>query len=130
VKLERLNLANFRGFDQVDFPCESDVTLIAGVNGVGKSALLCAIAKCASHALLKLTQSKENALLTTTTDVKSGKESLFISAKFKTPTVDVHVDINRSLESSTEEAESLTKRRDHLRFLTRETRKGSKEEKK
>lgn len=128
MKLERLNLANYRGFDQVDLNCEPDVTLIAGVNGVGKSALLSAIVKCASHALPRLTHSKEDVLSTAATDIKSGKESLSISAQFKISTADVYVDIARSSGVSAAEAEALTKRRDELRFATRETKRGSKEE--
>jgi predicted ATP-binding protein involved in virulence len=128
MKLERLSLANYRGFDQVDLKCESDVTLISGVNGVGKSALLSAIVKCASHALPRLTHSKEDVLSTAATDIKSGKESLSISAQFKISKADIYVDIARSSGVSTAEAESLTKRRDELRFATRETKKGSKEE--
>lgn len=128
MKLERLSLANYRGFDQIDLKCEPDVTLIAGVNGVGKSALLSAIVKSASHALPRLTHSKEDVLSTAATDTKSGKESLSIHAQFKIPKVDVYVDIVRSSGVSTTEAEALTKRRDELRFATRETKKGSKEE--
>lgn len=128
MKLERVSLANYRGFDQVDLKCEPDITLIAGVNGVGKSALLSAIVKCASHALPRLTQSKEDNLSTAATDIKSGKESLSISAQFKISTADIYVDIARSSGVSTAEAEALTKRRDELRFATRETKKGSKEE--
>lgn len=128
MKLERLSLANYRGFDQVDLKCEPDVTLIAGVNGVGKSALLSAIVKCASHALPRLTHSKEDVLSTAVTDIKSGKESLSISAQFKISAADVYVDIDRSSGVSAAEAEALTKRRDELRFATRETKKGSKEE--
>ncbi len=128
MKLELLSLANYRGFDQVDLKCEPDVTLIAGVNGVGKSALLSAIVKCVSHALPRLTHSKEDVLSTVATDIKSGKESLSISAQFKISTADVYVDIARSSGVITAEAEALTKRRDELRFATRETKKGSKEE--
>lgn len=128
MKLERLSLANYRGFDQVDLKFEPDITLIAGVNGVGKSALLSAIVKCASHALPKLTHSKEDILSTAVTDIKAGKESLSISALFKISAADVYVDIDRSSGVSAAEAEALTKRRDELRFATRETKKGSKEE--
>jgi predicted ATP-binding protein involved in virulence len=128
MKLKHLSLANYRGFDQVDLKCEPDITLIAGVNGVGKSSLLSAIAKCASHALPRLTHSREDVLATAATDIKSGKESLSISAQFKISSADVYVDIARSSGASAAEAEALTKRRDELRFATRETKKGSKEE--
>ena len=128
MKLERLSLANYRGFDQIDLRCEPDVTLIAGINGLGKSALISAIVKCASNALPKLTPSKEDVLVTTSTDVKAGKESLSVSAHFKIAAVDIYVDITRPLEISELEAKELTKRREELRFKIRETKKGSKEE--
>lgn len=128
MKLEYLSLANYRGFDQIDLKCQKDITLIAGVNGVGKSALLSAIVKCASHALPRLTQSKEDVLSTATTDIKSGKESLSISAHFKISTADVYVDIARSAGVTTAEAKSLIKRRNELRFASREIKKSSKEE--
>lgn len=128
MKLERLSLANYRGFDQIDLLCEPDVTVIAGVNGVGKSALLSAVVKCATHALPRLTPSKESVLGTAATDIKADKESLAVSARFKISNTDVYVDIARSQGITTEEAEELTKRRDELRFATRETKKGSKEE--
>ena len=40
MKVEQLNLVNFRGFDQIDLSFEPDVNVIAGVNGVGKSGIL------------------------------------------------------------------------------------------
>ena len=41
--LHQLNLANFRGFEQIEIQFEKDVNVIAGVNGVGKSAILRAL---------------------------------------------------------------------------------------
>lgn len=43
MKLESLSLAHCGGFEQLDIAFEPDVTLIAGVNGVGKSTLLRAL---------------------------------------------------------------------------------------
>jgi predicted ATP-binding protein involved in virulence len=43
MKLESLSLANCGGFEKLDIDFEPDVTLIAGINGVGKSTLLRAI---------------------------------------------------------------------------------------
>lgn len=126
--LERLSLANYRGFEQIDIDFEKDVTLIAGVNGVGKSALLSAIVKCASRALPKITPSRENALTTVITDVKADKKLLSISAQFKISKADVYVDISRSIEVSTKEAKELTKRLEMLRFAIRQTSKGSREQ--
>lgn len=43
MKLEALSLAHCGGFEQLDITFEPDVTMIAGVNGVGKSTLLRAL---------------------------------------------------------------------------------------
>jgi predicted ATP-binding protein involved in virulence len=43
MKLERISLVNCGGFKQLDVGLEPDVTLIAGVNGVGKSTILRAV---------------------------------------------------------------------------------------
>lgn len=43
MKLESLSLAHCGGFEQLDIAFEPDVTLIAGVNGVGKSTVLRAL---------------------------------------------------------------------------------------
>lgn len=45
--LPQLNLANFRGFEQIEIKFEKDVNVIAGVNGVGKSAILHALTAAA-----------------------------------------------------------------------------------
>ena len=34
--LEQLSLANFRGFEQIDLAFDPRVTVVAGINGVGK----------------------------------------------------------------------------------------------
>lgn len=128
MKLERITLANYRGFDQIDLVCEQDVTVIAGVNGVGKSALLSAIVKTASHGLSRVTPSKETVVSMMATDIKAEKESLSVSAVLSFSKINVHVDIARSTGIGAEEAEELTKKRDELRFATRQTTKGSKEE--
>lgn len=128
MKLERATLANFRGFDQIDLQCEPDVTVIAGVNGVGKSALLSAIVTAMSLALPRITPSKEKIIGLNDTDVKGGKDSLILSVVFNCSKANIHVDVARSAGISSAQAEELTKRRDDLRFATRETKKGSKEE--
>jgi predicted ATP-binding protein involved in virulence len=128
MKLERMTLSNFRGFDQIDLHYETDVTVIAGVNGVGKSAILGAIVNALSLALPRISPSKEKAIGLTDTDIKDGKDSLTLSVVLKCSKADIHVDISRSAGINAAKAEDLTKRRDELRFATRETKKGSKEE--
>lgn len=51
MKLESLSLANCGGFGQIDIGIEPDVTLIAGLNGVGKSTELHALAVLLSRVM-------------------------------------------------------------------------------
>ena len=129
MKIDHITLANFRGFDQIDLQCEPDVTVIAGVNGVGKTAFLSAIVNAMSLALPRITQSREKVIGLFDTDIKAGKKGLSLSVALKWPEkADIHVDITRSAGIDAAEAEKLTKRRDKLRFAIRETKKDSKEQ--
>jgi len=128
MKLNQISLANYRGFEQLDIAFESDVTVIAGVNGVGKSALLSAIVRSLSHTLRAHSFSKESPIWMTQTDIKTGKNSLTVSTVFNYSNADVQVDISRFRGTDPDEAKALTVRRDELRFAIRETKKGSIEE--
>lgn len=128
MKLEKLTLANFRGFDQIEIDFAEDVTVIAGVNGVGKSGVLKALTSAMSLALPKFTVSKESSLGLSDTDVQLGKPGLSVSVSFKLDVAKAIVDLTRAAPLTAEKAESLIKRRDDLRFAIRETKKGSKEE--
>lgn len=128
MKLEKLTLANFRGFDQIDLDFAEDVTVIAGVNGVGKSGVLKALTSAMSLALPRFTVSRESSLGLSETDVQSGKPGLSVSVTLNLETAKVIVDLTRAAALAADKAESMIKRRDDLRFATRETKKGSKEE--
>lgn len=128
MKLTKLTLANFRGFDQIDLDFADDVTVIAGVNGVGKSGVLKALTIALSLALPKFTVSRESPLSLNDTDVQSGKPGLSMSVTLDLDTARVIVDLTRAAPLAAEKAETLIKRRDDLRFATRETKRGSKEE--
>ncbi|MCC5865209.1 MAG: AAA family ATPase [Wenzhouxiangella sp.] len=128
MKLKKLALANFRGFDQIDLDFADDVTVIAGVNGVGKSGVLRALTSSLSLALPKFTVSKESPLSLNDTDVHSGKPGLSMSVTLALDTAKVIIDLTRAAPLADDKAQSLIKRRDDLRFATRETKKGSKEE--
>jgi len=128
MKLKKLTLANFRGFDQIDLDFADDVTVIAGVNGVGKSGALKALKSALSLALPKFTVSRESPLGLNDTDVQSGKPGLSMSVTLNLETARIIVDLTRAAPLAAEKAEILIKRRYDLRFATRETKKGSKEE--
>ncbi|MEZ0332120.1 MAG: AAA family ATPase [Methylophilaceae bacterium] len=128
MKLKKLTLANFRGFEQIDLDFADDVTVIAGVNGVGKSGVLKALTTAMSLALPKFTVSRESPLGLSDTDVQSGKPGLSMSITLALDAAIVIVDLTRAAPLEADKAVTLIKRRDELRFATRETKKGSKEE--
>jgi predicted ATP-binding protein involved in virulence len=94
MKLKSLSLANFRGFDQIDIEFEPDVTVIAGVNGVGKSAILQAIAIIMTYNLGLLAQSKEKNAKLELSDVLIDKEKLNIASILQFPEADAHTSIS------------------------------------
>ncbi|RRH88392.1 DUF2813 domain-containing protein [Variovorax beijingensis] len=127
MRLERLTLANFRGFEQIDIGFEADITVIAGVNGVGKSGVLRALTVAMSQGLPVFSACTEEPLGLSDTDVQFGKPALALSIVLALPGAEVRVDVNRTAPLDPAKADALIKRRDELRFATRETKKGSKE---
>lgn len=83
MKLERLSLANFKGFEQIDIVFESDVTVIAGVNGVGKSSVLYALAVVLSRAVPEFTPSRSAPIYFTDDAIHSDKPSLEVSLSLR-----------------------------------------------
>jgi energy-coupling factor transporter ATP-binding protein EcfA2 len=83
MKLEALSLAHCGGFEQLDIAFEPDVTLIAGVNGVGKSTVLHALAVLLSRALPEFTPSRSAPLYFTDDDIHGDKTSLEVSARIQ-----------------------------------------------
>lgn len=81
--LERLSLAHCGGFEQIDIDFEKDVTLVAGVNGVGKSTLLRALAVVLSRAMPEFTPSRSTANYFTDDDIHNDKSSLEVSARLQ-----------------------------------------------
>lgn len=129
MKLERLSLANFRGFQQIDIDFSDDVTVIAGVNGVGKSSILTALAIALSEALPAFTISKENSFSPSETDIQSGKPNLSMRVTLRLDTATVIANIDRIEPIAADREKALAKRRDELRFSIRQEKKNSKEEK-
>jgi energy-coupling factor transporter ATP-binding protein EcfA2 len=83
VKLESLSLAHCGGFEQLDIAFEPDVTLIAGVNGVGKSTILHALTVLLSRALPEFTPSRSAPLYCTDDHIHGDKSSLEVSARIQ-----------------------------------------------
>jgi energy-coupling factor transporter ATP-binding protein EcfA2 len=83
MKLESLTLANCGGFEQLDIGFEPDVTLVAGVNGVGKSTVLHALTVLLSRALPEFTPSRSAPLYFTDDDIHGDKSSLEVSVRIQ-----------------------------------------------
>lgn len=128
MKLKKLSLANYRGFEQIDIEFEDDVTVIAGVNGVGKSGLLQAISQIISYVNVELTPSKEEPLQIESADISYQKINASISATFQYAGLELFVDINKKLPQTTDDRTKLEEERNRLRFAVRNIETGSKEE--
>lgn len=83
MKLESLSLAHCGGFEQLDIAFEPDVTLIAGVNGVGKSTVLHALAVLLSRAMPEFTPSRSAPLYFSDDNIHGEKASLEVSARIQ-----------------------------------------------
>lgn len=83
MKLKSLSLAHCGGFEQLDIAFEPDVTLIAGVNGVGKSTVLNALAVLLSRAMPEFTPSRSAPLYFTDDDIHGDKTSLEVSTRIQ-----------------------------------------------
>lgn len=117
MKLKSISLANFRGFEQVDFDFESDVNVIAGENGIGKSSILCVLATILSHAVRDTTPAKSGELKFSDADVRFGSESLLVSAKVEVEGKVLDYSIRRSLENREKTTGLVTELNDRLNDL-------------
>jgi ABC-type multidrug transport system ATPase subunit len=95
MKLESLSLAHCGGFEQLDIAFEPDVTLIAGVNGVGKSTVLHALAVLLSRAMPEFTPSRSAPLYFTDDDIHGDKGSLETSARIQIDDQTINAGVQR-----------------------------------
>jgi predicted ATP-binding protein involved in virulence len=82
MKLQKLSLANFKGFEQLDLDFEPDVTVLAGINGIGKSSVLYAIAVILSKALPLFTSSVSKPRYFEVDDIYSRGDVLKVVTQF------------------------------------------------
>src|SRR5688572_30820655 len=97
MKVKHLTLTNYRGFQKLDIEFGDQITVLAGVNGSGKSAVLRALAAVLAHLLPKLTPSKETPASLNAGDVHKDKPALTISAKFEDDDQLFHAQLTRSI---------------------------------
>ena len=103
MKLDKISLANFKGFEQLDLDLEPDVTVIAGVNGIGKSSLLYAICVVLSRALPKFTPSRSNPRYFEDSDIYIEKDSLEVTMQLSVADQLLDIVIQRSSDEETKE---------------------------
>jgi predicted ATP-binding protein involved in virulence len=85
MKINRLNVAGLRGFDQAPFDFDPHFTLLVGVNGVGKSSVLEALRVSLSRVLPKFTDSRAASLAFSAEDIRLGSPSLTVDVDFEFP---------------------------------------------
>lgn len=127
MKAQRLTLSNFRGFTQLELTFNPQLTILAGVNGSGKSGVLKALAALLSHLLREAGPSKEKPNELSVASIQVGKPALTISGSFSSNTGVYKALVTRTRVDAAKAGE-YAKRRDEARFALRETQKGSLEE--
>ena len=80
MRIQHLSLANFRAFEQLDLQFEQDVTALAGVNGVGKSAVMEALNVLFSRALPLVSVARARPIRMKNADVRHGSPSVELTA--------------------------------------------------
>lgn len=95
MTLEQLSLANFRGFEQLELAFDRHVTVIAGVNGVGKSGILHALTVLFSRCLPDFTPSPAKPISFIDDDIFHGKPVLDTSAIFAVADQRCHITLRR-----------------------------------
>lgn len=133
MKLERLSLVHCGGFEQLDIDFESDVTLIAGVNGVGKSTLLRALTVVLSRAMPEFTPSRSTAIYFTDDDIHGNKGSLEVSARLYIDGQTINAGVQRLRNSEEQgdrfmllrQAETSTEPTDFVELLRARTLTGN-----
>ncbi|MDE2742285.1 MAG: AAA family ATPase [Gemmatimonadota bacterium] len=80
--VRQLRLANFRAFEHIELVFEEDLNVIAGVNGLGKSSILQALAALFSHAIPDFTPATTRPTYFTDEDIYCDESLLDTSAIF------------------------------------------------
>jgi predicted ATP-binding protein involved in virulence len=95
MKLDKVSLANFKGFEQLDLEFESDATVLAGINGIGKSSVLYAIAVVLSRALPSFTPSRSKPRYLEDDDIYLGRDSLEVTMQLTISDLSLDIGIQR-----------------------------------
>jgi len=141
MKLTSLMLSNYCGFgadrksdsdyvqSAVEIPFDKDLTVIAGVNGSGKSGILKAIAGLASYLAPEISSAKRDIIPFSDDDIHHGKQAFTISAKFNGDIIETSAQMVRAKQDP-RKAPEIQQEIEVLRSERRFVDKGSKEDKK
>lgn len=128
MKLDSLTLSNYRGFEQLDLEFCDDVTVIAGVNGSGKSGILRAIAGLASYLAPEISPAKRDVIPFNDHDIHHGKLAFTIGTRFKDNVLETTAQIVRA-KPDPEKTPAIQKEIEEIRSKRRNLEKGSREDK-
>ncbi len=98
--VERLSLANFRGFEQIDLAFHPQLNVVAGINGVGKSAVIQAVAALLSRALPEFTPATNRPVPLSDDDVLYGKIVMAASLGFQVDNIPFDISLQREREDN------------------------------
>ena len=121
MKLTKLSIANYRGFEQLDIDFKPDVTVIAGVNGVGKSSVLNAIAVLMSRTLPEFTPCRAKTLYFTDDQIHDDRASLEVSLQLAIGDQMLNAGIQRVRDAEDENDRFLLLRQDRFKKSETET---------
>lgn len=97
MTLDRLQLSNFRGFEDITLDLHKPLTVLVGVNGAGKTSLLDALEIAASHFVAAALGEDRRAQAIEDRDVRFGQDSCQIELRAG----DTRVSISRALGQAT-----------------------------
>src|ERR1700694_2563861 len=83
MNVTRLQVARLRAFEQAEFEFNPRVTLLVGINGVGKTTILDALRICLSKILPELTASRSRPLAFTTEDLRGMAPAMTVRLAFE-----------------------------------------------
>jgi predicted ATP-binding protein involved in virulence len=96
MKLEKLTLLNYRGFEKLELEFNDSVTVLAGVNGCGKSGILKALRQLLSHFEDNVFALNSNIQMDST-DVRIGRNSMSLGLKASAEGEPVDVQLGRNI---------------------------------
>ena len=113
MKLKRLSITNLRAFDHAEFDFHPEFTLLAGVNGAGKTTVLESLRICMSRLLRKFTISQAKPRSFWNDDIQVGATALSVDLDLSINFKSYKLKINSKHEQC-----SITSQTGHVRDQT------------